>query len=65
LKIATSVKHLRNGVLTCFGKGRKERAIPFGRSAALAIENYIAAKPFALKTPNSPESHVLGLFSGG
>lgn len=44
---------LRNGLLTCVGKGRKERTIPFGRSAAFAIENYVAAKPFALKTPNS------------
>jgi integrase/recombinase XerD len=44
---------LRNGVLTCVGKGRKERTIPFGRSAALAIENYVGAKPFPLKTPNS------------
>jgi integrase/recombinase XerD len=44
---------LRNGLLTCLGKGRKERTVPFGRSAALAIENHIAAKPFALKTPDS------------
>ena len=44
---------LRNGLLTCVGKGRKERTIPFGRSAAFTIENYVAAKPFALKTPNS------------
>ena len=44
---------LRNGLLTCVGKGRKERTIPFGRSAAFAIEHYVAAKPFPLKTPNS------------
>ncbi len=44
---------LRNGLVTCFGKGRKERTIPFGRSAAIAIENYIATKPFSLTTPNS------------
>jgi integrase/recombinase XerD len=44
---------LRKGLLTCVGKGRKERTIPFGRSAALALENYVPAKPFALKTPNS------------
>jgi integrase/recombinase XerD len=44
---------LRNGLLTCFGKGRKERTIPFGRSAAVAIENYIAAKPLDLKTLTS------------
>jgi len=44
---------LRNGLLTCIGKGNKERTIPFGRSAAFAIEHYVAAKPFPLKTPNS------------
>lgn len=44
---------LRNGLLTCVGKGNKERTIPFGRSAAFAIEHYVAAKPFPLKTPNS------------
>lgn len=44
---------LRNGLLTCVGKGKKERTIPFGRSAAFAIEHYVAAKPFPLKTPNS------------
>ena len=44
---------LRNGLLTCLGKGRKERTIPFGRSAAVALDNYIAAKPLPLKTLNS------------
>ena len=44
---------LRNGLVTCFGKGRKQRIIPFGRSAAIAIEHYIATKPFPCTTPNS------------
>lgn len=36
---------LCNGLLTCFGKGNKERLVPFGRSAATAIERYVATKP--------------------
>lgn len=44
---------LRNGLLTCFGKGRRERRIPFGRSAAIAINTYVATKPFRLTTSDS------------
>jgi integrase/recombinase XerD len=41
-------KHLdlRNGVVTCFGKGRKERTVPIGKSAATAIKLYINTKKF-------------------
>jgi Site-specific recombinase XerD len=44
---------LRNGLVTCFGKGRKERTIPFGRSAAIAIENYTATKTSPFRIPNA------------
>jgi integrase/recombinase XerD len=37
---------LRNGIVTCFGKGRKERTIPIGRSAAAALTLYISTKKF-------------------
>lgn len=37
---------LRNGLVTCFGKGRKERTIPIGRNAAKAITLYINTKKF-------------------
>jgi integrase/recombinase XerD len=37
---------LCNGLVTCFGKGRKERTIPIGRSAAAAITLYINTKKF-------------------
>lgn len=37
---------LANGLVTCFGKGRKERTIPIGKSAINALTNYIATKRF-------------------
>ena len=44
---------LRNGLLTCFGKGHKERIVPFGRSAATAIEHYVATLPARFTTSTS------------
>ena len=35
---------LQTGLVTCFGKGRKERTIPIGRTAVTALKNYIATK---------------------
>ena len=35
---------LHNGLVTCLGKGRKERTIPIGKSAIEALKNYIATK---------------------
>ncbi len=37
---------LDKGLVTCFGKGRKERTIPIGKSAINALANYIATKRF-------------------
>jgi integrase/recombinase XerD len=46
---------LANGLVTCFGKGRKERTIPIGKSAIAALTNYIATKRL-------PRAHHLHLF---
>jgi len=46
---------LDNGLVTCFGKGRKERTIPIGKSAINALVNYIATKRL-------PRAHNLHLF---
>jgi len=45
---------LHNGLVTCFGKGRKERTIPIGNSAIKALANYIATK----RLPRAHNLHV-------
>jgi integrase/recombinase XerD len=37
---------LQHGLVTCFGKGRKERTVPIGKSAISALTAYIATKRF-------------------
>lgn len=45
---------LANGLVTCFGKGRKERTIPIGKSAITALTNYIATK----RLPRAQHLHL-------
>jgi len=45
---------LQNGLVTCFGKGRKERTIPIGKSAITALKNYIATK----RLPRAQNLHL-------
>lgn len=45
---------LQIGLVTCFGKGRKERTIPIGRSAVSALKNYIATK----RLPRAQKLHL-------
>ena len=52
------------------GKGRKERIVPFGQKAALALENYFAERPaFAAKKrqarPDERDALFLNLRDGG
>jgi integrase/recombinase XerD len=47
--------HLAGRVLLVFGKGSKERITPFGRAAAIALENYLnAGRPFLIARKSSP-----------
>ena len=46
---------LTSGLVSCFGKGRKERTIPVGKSAISALKNYISTKRL-------PRAHDLHLF---
>ena len=58
--------HLNNKLLRVIGKGKKERMIPYGRTAESAIENYlkmrnISFKPVFAKRPlfvNSKEKRI-------
>ncbi len=45
---------LQNGLVTCFGKGRKERTIPIGKSAISALKDYIATK----RLPRAQDLHL-------
>ena len=45
---------LQNGLVTCFGKGRKERTIPIGKIAVRALKDYIATK----RLPRAQDLHL-------
>lgn len=45
---------LQNGLVTCFGKGRKERTIPIGKTAVGALKDYIATK----RLPRAQDLHL-------
>ena len=45
---------LQTGLVTCLGKGRKERTVPIGRSAVTALQNYIATK----RLPRAQTPHL-------
>jgi integrase/recombinase XerD len=55
--------NLKLGYLRCFGKGRKERIIPVGRSAIEAVEEYLEClRP---RLPNATQSEALFLSRTG
>ncbi len=60
---------LREGLIRVVGKGRKERIVPFGRSAAEALRNYLAVRRELQKPRGSgvrPYSEAVFLnFRGG
>ena len=59
VSIAPSHLDLETGVLTCMGKGRKERVVPFGREAAAWLVHYVReARPLLVKDKASPRLFV-------
>jgi integrase/recombinase XerD len=58
VSLRTSDLHFEAGYLICRGKGRKERVVPYGRSAKKWIERYlVSSRPFL-----SPKPGEGGLF---
>lgn len=51
--------HLEAGFINVIGKGNKERVVPVGRKAIVALERYLAAGRPKLVTPKSPGSVFL------
>jgi integrase/recombinase XerD len=54
ISLKLSDVNLDTGLLTCFGKGSKERNVPFGRSAQAAIQAYLPVRQKILKNQSSP-----------
>jgi integrase/recombinase XerD len=51
--------HLEAGFINVVGKGNKERVVPIGRKAVVAIERYLGAGRPQLVTPRSPAAVFL------
>jgi len=51
--------HLDAGFITVIGKGNKERVVPVGRQAVVAIERYLSAGRPTLVTAKSPANVFL------
>lgn len=51
-------------ILSCFGKGSKERIIPFGKKALEALKNYIPQRDFILRKNNLTSKKLLLTESG-
>ena len=51
--------HLKEGFITVIGKGNKERVVPVGRAAIVAIQRYLDAGRPALVTPRTPANVFL------
>jgi integrase/recombinase XerD len=47
------------GYVRCFGKGRKERIVPLGKSAVGCLKQYLAEQRPLLIKPHSPETLFL------
>ena len=51
--------NLEVGYVRCFGKGRKERIVPLGKTAAACLKTYLADQRPLLQKPNSPPALFL------
>jgi integrase/recombinase XerD len=51
--------NLEVGFLRCIGKGSKERIVPVGKKAQIAIEKYLSKSRVRLKKPHSPNALFL------
>lgn len=47
------------GYVRCFGKGRKERIVPLGKTAAACLRTYLTEQRPALLKPHSPDTLFL------
>jgi integrase/recombinase XerD len=55
----------RVGVITCFGKGRKERLVPLGRTAQQWVERYVTEVRGALGRKRAPGTELFLSNRGG
>lgn len=59
VELKVSDVNIKGKYLQCFGKGSKERIVPIGSKAILALKKYLPEREFILKNFNTNDNHLV------